>query len=161
MCKLMQNNIIKASKRFLGKLQVEPQLLFVCAAGTPFCDHIFCLPRIAFKACLCFPLWHTFFYFLSNLERSRFLGAGRNFRTSIGSFRFTSSWDSEVILLSQRLALKYNTIRRARCQHFFASFFFFLQNSSSGRLQPLRCGHGRSVSPCQGETKVLYIIYTL
>ena len=59
----MQNNIIKASKRFLGKLQVEPQLLFVCAAGTPFCDHIFCLPRIAFKACLCFPLWHTFFYF--------------------------------------------------------------------------------------------------
>ena len=102
--------------------------------------------------------------FLLNLERSLFLGAGRNFRTSIGSFRFTSSRDSEVILLSQRLALKYNTIRRAGCQHFFASFsgfFFFLQNSSSGRPQPLRCGHGRSVSPCQGETKVLYIIYTL
>ena len=104
------------------------------------------------------------FRFLSNLDRSQFLGAGRNFRTSIGSFRFTSSWDSEVILLSQRLALKYNTICRAGCQHFFASFsgfFFFLQNSSSGRPQPLRCGHGRSVSPCQGETKVLYIIYTL
>ena len=65
------------------------------------------------------------FRFLSNLERSRFLGADRNFRTSIGSFRFTSSWDSEVILLSQRLALKYNTIRRAGCQHFFASFFRF------------------------------------
>ena len=72
----------------------------------------------------------------SNLERSLFLGAGRNFRTSIGSFRFTSSWDSEVILLSQRLALKYNTIRRARCQHFFASFFRFFR-ADSNQLQPL------------------------
>ena len=61
----------------------------------------------------------------ANLDRSRFLGADRNFRTSIGSFRFTSSWDSEVILLSQRLALKYNTIHRPGCQHFFASFFRF------------------------------------
>ena len=65
------------------------------------------------------------FRFLSNLERSRFLGAGRNFRTSIGSFRFTSSWDSEVILLSQRLALKYNTIRRTTLQAFFTSFLLF------------------------------------
>ena len=63
----------------------------------------------------------------ANLERSRFLGAGRNFRTSIGSFRFTSSWDSEVILLSQRLALKYNTIRRATLQAFFASFLLFFR----------------------------------
>ena len=61
----------------------------------------------------------------ANLERSQFLGAGRNFRTSIGSFHFTSSWDSEVILLSRHLALKYNTIRRVRCQHFFASFSGF------------------------------------
>jgi hypothetical protein len=30
---------------------------------------------------------------------------------------------SEVILLSQRLALKYNTIYRGGCQHFFTSFF--------------------------------------
>ena len=50
--KLMQNNIIKAGIRFLGELQVEPQLLFICAAGTPFCDHIFRLPRITFKS------WH-------------------------------------------------------------------------------------------------------
>ena len=63
----------------------------------------------------------------SNLERSRFLGASRNFRTSIGSFRFTSSWDSEVILLSQRLALKYNTIRRATLQAFFTSFLLFFR----------------------------------
>ena len=67
------------------------------------------------------------FRFLSNLERSLFLGADRNFRTSIGSFRFTSSWDSEVILLSQRLALKYNTICRATLQAFFASFLLFFR----------------------------------
>ena len=64
---------------------------------------------------------------LANLERSQFLGAGRNFRTSIGSFRFTSSWDSEVILSSQRLALKYNTIRRATLQAFFTSFLLFFR----------------------------------
>ena len=64
---------------------------------------------------------------LVNLERSLFLGAGRNFRTSIGSFRFTSSWDSEVILLSQRLALKYNTILRATLQAFFTSFLLFFR----------------------------------
>jgi len=67
------------------------------------------------------------FRFLSNLERSLFLGADRNFRTSIGSFRFTSSWDSEVILLSQRLALKYNTICRATLQAFFTSFLLFFR----------------------------------
>ena len=67
------------------------------------------------------------FRFLSNLERSQFLGADRNFRTSIGSFRFTSSWDSEVILLSQCLALKYNTIRRATLQAFFTSFLLFFR----------------------------------
>ena len=80
------------------------------------------------------------FRFLSNLERSRFLGAGRNFRTSIGSFRFTSSWDSEVILLSQRLALKYNTIRRAGCQHFFASFF----KKSTGKLEALKARYEKA-----------------
>lgn len=87
----------------------------------------------------CQALFSKFFVIqisLVNLEHSQFLGAGRNFRTSIGSFRFTSSWDSEVILLSQRLALKYNTIRRARCQHFFASFFRFF-HADSNQLHPL------------------------
>ena len=76
----------------------------------------------------CQALFSKFFVIqisLANLERSRFLGASRNFRTSIGSFRFTSSRDSEVILSSRRLALKYNIICRARCQHFFASFSGF------------------------------------
>ena len=72
----------------------------------------------------------------ANLEHSQFLGADRNFRTSIGSFRFTSSWDPEVILLSQRLALKYNTIHRAGCQHLFASFFRFFR-ADSNPLHPL------------------------
>ena len=68
------------------------------------------------------------FRFLSNLERSLFLGADRNFRTSIGSFRFTSSWGSEVILLSQRLALTYSTISQLLLQAFFTFFspFFAL-----------------------------------
>ena len=87
------------------------------------------------------------FRFLSNLERSRFLGAGRNFRTSIGSFRFTSSWGSEVILLSQRLALKYNTICWATLQAFFASFFALfslLYTSASFLLEISPCFDTRS-----------------
>ena len=82
------------------------------------------------------------FRFLSNLECSQFLGAGRNFRTSIGSFRFTSSWDSEVILLSQHLALKYNTIRRATLQAFFtffSPFFCTLYTSASFSLSFRGC----------------------
>ena len=63
----------------------------------------------------------------ANLERSQFLGADRNFRTSIGSFRFTSSRDSEVILSSRRLALKYNTICRGALQAFFTSFLLFFR----------------------------------
>jgi hypothetical protein len=34
------------------------------------------------------------------------------------------------------LALKYNTIRRAGCQHFFASFFRFFR-ADSNPLHPL------------------------
>ena len=87
----------------------------------------------------CQALFRSFFVIqisLANLERSRFLGAGRNFRTSIGSFRFTSSRDSEVILSSRRLALKYNTICRGGCQHFFCKFFRFFR-ADSNPLQPL------------------------
>ena len=78
----------------------------------------------------CQALFSKFFVIqisLANLERSLFLGAGRNFRTSIGSFRFTSSRDSEVILLSRCLALKYNTIHGATLQAFFTSFLLFFR----------------------------------
>ena len=69
------------------------------------------------------------------------------------SFFCLSAWRSSIIPYT---GPDVNTFLQV-----FSGFFFFLQNSSSGRPQPLRCGHGRSVSPCQGETKVLYIIYTL
>ena len=58
-----------------------------------------------------------------NLDASKFLGAGRNFSASIGSFQRLRAEASEVILLSQRLTLKYNTTPRSPCQHFSASFF--------------------------------------
>ena len=102
----------------------------------------------------------------SNLERSLFLGAGRNFRTSIGSFRFTSSWDSEVILLSQRLALKYNTIHRATLQAFFTSFLLFFRFcihppvfhlKSVPALTPTQHTYGVRLLPVRGSV-VLYII---
>ena len=60
-----------------------------------------------------------------NLERSQHLGVSRCFRTSIGSFQRLRAEASEVILLSQRLALKYNTTPRSPCQHFLTSFFQF------------------------------------
>ena len=92
------------------------------------------------------------FRFLSNLEHSQFLGADRNFRTSIGSFRFTSSRDSEVILLSQRLALKYNTTPPPPCQHFLTDFFqSFLrapQNSSRPQEKLRRSCFGAAWHEC-------------
>ena len=67
----------------------------------------------------------SFWSFL-NLERFGFLGISRNFSASIGSFQGLPAELSEVILLSQRLALKYNTTPRQSCQHFLTSFFQFL-----------------------------------
>ena len=74
-----------------------------------------------------------------NLERFRFLGISRNFSASIGSFQGLPAEASEVILLSQRLALKYNTTHRGTCQHFLTSFFQFLCGRGVGaKLQPQR-----------------------
>ena len=63
-----------------------------------------------------------------NLDRFVFLGANRNISASIGSFQRLRAEASEVILLSQRLALKYNTTPPAFCQHFSASFFCLFCN---------------------------------
>ena len=74
-----------------------------------------------------------------NLERFKFLGANRNFSASIGSFQGLPAELSEVILLSQRLALKYNTTPRCACQHFLTSFFQILcggANALSGAPAP-------------------------
>jgi len=70
-------------------------------------------------------------YFLEAFELSE-LGHSRSFSeqtgtfsASIGSFQGLPAEASEVILLPQRLALKYNTTHRASCQHFSAAFFKF------------------------------------
>ena len=60
-----------------------------------------------------------------NLDVSKSLKSLWDFLTSIGSFQRLCAEASEVILLSQRLALKYNTTPRQSCQHFLTSFFQF------------------------------------
>ena len=61
-----------------------------------------------------------------NLERFVHLSVNWCFLASIGSFQGLPAGTLEVILLSQRLALKYNTTPRCACQHFLTSFFQFL-----------------------------------
>ena len=76
-------------------------------------------------------------YFLEAFELSE-LGALQTsqcqlvFSASIGSFQGLLAEVSEVTLLSQRLALKYNTTPPAFCQHFSASFFYVF-------CKPFRC----------------------
>ena len=60
------------------------------------------------------------------MERFVHLSVNWCFSASIGSFQGLPAEASEVILLSQRLALKYNTTHRDSCQHFLTSFFQFL-----------------------------------
>ena len=64
---------------------------------------------------------------LSELGHSRsFSEQNWNFSASIGSFQGLPAETSEVILLPQRLALKYNTTPPPPCQHFLTDFFHFL-----------------------------------
>ena len=63
-----------------------------------------------------------------NLDHSQHLSVSWCFWTSIGSFQGLLAEVSEVTLLSQRLALKYNTTPPAFCQHFSASFFCLFCN---------------------------------
>ena len=70
-------------------------------------------------------------YFLEAFELSE-LGALQTsqcqlvFSASIGSFQGLPAEVLEVILLPQRLALKYNTTPPPPCQHFLTDFFQFL-----------------------------------
>ena len=70
-------------------------------------------------------------YFLEAFELSE-LGALQTsqcqlvFSASIGSFQGLPAEASEVILLPQHLALKYNTTPPPPCQHFLTDFFQFL-----------------------------------
>ena len=55
------------------------------------------------------------------------------FSASIGSFQGLPAETSEVILLPQRLALKYNTTPPPPCQHFLTDFFHsFLHTTGNG-----------------------------
>ena len=55
------------------------------------------------------------------------------FSASIGSFQGLPAEAPEVILLPQRLALKYNTTPPPPCQHFLTDFFHsFLRTTGNG-----------------------------
>ena len=81
-------------------------------------------------------------YFLEAFELSE-LGHSRSFSeqtgtfsASIGSFQGLPAEASEVILLPQRLALKYNTTPPPPCQHFLTDFFNFFAISFGGEKVP-------------------------
>ena len=78
-----------------------------CTTEVVFCQALF------FRSCWTFWTWTA----------SDFSELTGIFQRLLVLFSRFSAGTSEVILLSQRLALKYNTIRRARCQHFFCKFF--------------------------------------
>ena len=75
------------------------------------------------------------------MERFVHLSVNWCFSASIGSFQGLPAELSEVILLSQRLALKYNTTPRDSCQHFLTSFFQIL------------CGGGLWGKPSQASLR--------
>ena len=82
-------------------------------------------------------------HFFEKLLKFYELGALRTsqcqlvFSASIGSFQGLPAEISEVILLPQRLALKYNTTPRCACQHFLSSFFQFLCGGVNSLSQSL------------------------
>ncbi|MDU8689667.1 hypothetical protein, partial [Faecalibacterium wellingii] len=55
---------------------------------------------------------------------------------SIGSFQGLPAVASEVILLPQRLALKYNTTPPPPCQHFLTDFFHSFLRSPQNSSKP-------------------------
>ena len=92
-----------------------------------------------------------------NLERFVHLSVNWCFSASIGSFQGLPAETLEVILLSQRLALKYNTTPPDDCQHFLTSFLKENQVCFTYIILPsLPMQKGR---PCTAQTALgLYII---
>ena len=78
------------------------------------------------RSVFCQALFLRSFWSFVNLERFAHLSVNWCFSASIGSFQGLPAEASEVTLLSQRLALKYNTTPPDDCQHFLTSFFQFL-----------------------------------
>ena len=84
-------------------------------------DDLIILPQKRFFVKLFFQKLLNF----PNLDVSKSLKSLWDFLTSIGSFQELLAEALEVILLPQRLALKYNTTHSHLCQHFSAAFFKF------------------------------------
>ena len=75
------------------------------------------------------------------------------FSASIGSFQGLPAGASEVILLPQRLALKYNTTPPPPCQHFLTTFFHSFLRSPQNSSKPQEKLRRSSVS------LFIYIMY--
>ena len=111
---------------------------------------VLCASALRLTTCL---LYHRsgFFvkpYFLEAFELSE-LGALQTsqcqlvFSASIGSFQRLPAEALEVILLPQRLALKYNTTPPPPCQHFLTDFFHsFLRSPQNSSKPQLQCSCG-------------------
>ncbi|MDU8688640.1 hypothetical protein, partial [Faecalibacterium wellingii] len=69
----------------------------------------------------------------------------------IGSFQGLPAKASEVILLPQRLALKYNTTPPPPCQHFFTDFFHSFLRSPQNSSKP----QGKLCRSCGGQSPAL------
>ena len=98
-------------------------------------------------------------YFLEAFELSE-LGHSRSFSeqtgtfsASISSFQGLPAEASEVILLPQRLALKYNTTPPPPCQHFLTDFFHSFLRSPQNSSKPQEKLRRSSVS------LFIYIMY--
>ena len=93
-----------------------------------------------------------------NLERFKHLSVSWCFSASIGSFQGLPAEALEVILLPQRLALKYNTTPRDSCQHFLTSFFQFL---CGGGKRPLSQALSGLTALPKGEPRALPETFSL
>ena len=98
--------------------------------------------------------WEAFELFRTWIVQ-QFLGANRNIWTFIGSFQGLPAGTSEVILLSQRLALTYSTIPQPLLQAFFtffSPFFALCELSPVFRREP----PGVLTSPAAAVSPALY-----
>ena len=118
LCLELFNVFFQHENRFRYKFFRYCSIFKVLCASALAADGLIILPQKRFFVKLFFSRLLN----VLNLDRFMFLGADRNFSASIGSFQRFRAETSEVILLSQRLALKYNTTPRQSCQHFSASF---------------------------------------
>ena len=95
------------------------------------------------------------FWSFVNLERFVHLSVNWCFSASIGSFQGLPAGTSEVILLSQRLALTYSTIPQPLLQaffSFFSPFFALCELSPVFRREP----PGVLTSPAAAVSPALY-----